>query len=54
MPYYPFITQEPSRICLVCECSEYPGAHIVDTGKAWLCDSCKTILQTIVKEKQNG
>lgn len=47
------ITMAPTRQCLVCECLEYPGVEIIDLGHTWLCDNCKTILQKIVKEKED-
>lgn len=44
----------PTRQCMICECIENPGAEIIDLGKTWLCDNCKTILQKIIKEKQEN
>lgn len=40
---------EPTRICLVCECKENPDVNVVDTSKAWLCDTCRTALKKVVK-----
>ena len=44
----------PTRQCLVCDCLENPEACLVDTGKAWLCDSCREILLEIVESKSTG
>ena len=44
----------PTRRCMICECVENPKAEIVDIGQPWLCDNCKTILQKIIKEKQEN
>ena len=42
------VKEYPSRICLVCDRSEYPKATIIDTAKAWLCPRCKERLKAVV------
>lgn len=39
----------PTRQCLVCECKEDPNRNLVDTGKAWLCNDCRTALKRFVR-----
>lgn len=48
------ITTAPTCHCIICECVENPKAEIIDVSKLWLCDNCKTILQKIIKEKQEN
>lgn len=47
------ICTAPSPKCLVCDCLKYQGADTIDLNTPWLCVNCKTILQKIVKEKEN-
>lgn len=53
MSYLSTIKEFPSRQCLICECMEYPKAPIIDCSQVWLCYTCKTVLQKIVKEKKD-
>ena len=43
-----YYNEKPTRHCLVCECKEDPNRNLVDTGKAWLCDTCRTALKRLV------
>lgn len=49
-----YVIEEPTRQCLVCKRKEYPSAPMVDTSKAWLCLTCKGVLQSIIEERVTG
>lgn len=38
----------PSRVCLVCDRMERPGATIVNEGEAWLCRGCKSRIKRLI------
>lgn len=38
----------PTRRCLICEKLENQNADVVDLGKVWLCDRCKSKLRELI------
>lgn len=42
----------PSKICLICNCTEFPEATIWRTDVAWLCDRCRNALLKVVESEE--
>lgn len=45
-------TEPPSKICLICNCTEFPKAKIFRTDVAWICDRCRNALLKVVEREE--
>lgn len=44
-------SEPPSKICLICNCKEFPKATILRTDFAWLCNRCRNALLKVVESE---